>query len=111
MSNSVSRSKLKFLRDENVKKRLERFLLQHGFDVVTASKRTPDDELAQLSKFEKRVLITNDNDFIKFSKEDIFSVVWLRIPQEKPQLLLESFSKLLEANPKQMKTKYRNVLL
>lgn len=41
-------------------------------------------------------VITNDNDFAEFSKEDIFSVIWLRIPQDKPQLLIDSFSRLLK---------------
>ena len=104
MSNSASHSKLKFLRDENVKKRLEKFLIQQGFDVTIASKKTPDDKLAQLSKSEQRVLITNDNDFVELSEENIFSIVWLRIPQDKPESLILSFSKLLnEIKPEDFK--------
>jgi predicted nuclease of predicted toxin-antitoxin system len=100
MSNSVSPSKLKFLRDENVKRRLEIFLLQNGFDVITLSKKIPDEILAQTSKSEKRIIVTNDLDFTKFSGNEIFSVILLRIPQEKPESLIDSFSTLLKQKSK-----------
>ena len=98
MSNSASLS-VKFLRDENVKLRLEKFLKKQGFDIISKPKGLTNGKLASFSKSEKRVLITNDEDFASsehFSKEKIFSVVWLRIPQDKPERLLGSFLKLLE---------------
>ena len=103
MSLSRSHSELKFLRDENVKRRLEIFLISEGFDVTAALKRASDEEIAALSKSEKRVLVTNDVHFTNrflFSKDKIFSVVWLRIPQDKPEALLESFSILLKDKSK-----------
>ncbi|MBI2663569.1 DUF5615 family PIN-like protein [Candidatus Woesearchaeota archaeon] len=99
----ASRSKLKFLRDENVKKRLENFLISKGFDVINSSKRSSDEKLASISKSDKRVLVTNDTHFsdsFLFPKEKIFSVVLLRIPQDKPDALLKSFSKLLKSKSK-----------
>ena len=103
MSLSRSHSELKFLRDENVKRRLEVFLISEGFDVTAALKRASDEEIATLSKSEKRILVTNDVHFTNpflFSKDKIFSVVWLRIPQDKPEALLESFSILLKDKSK-----------
>lgn len=91
------------MRDENVKKRLENFLISKGFDVINSSKRSSDEKLASISKSDKRVLVTNDTHFsdsFLFPKEKIFSVVLLRIPQDKPDALLKSFSKLLKSKSK-----------
>ena len=93
---------LKFLLDENVKKELLKFLKQQGLDVVFKPKGLSNGELAEFSKSEQRVFVTNDWDFTdskQFPKEKIFSVVWLRIPQDKPEYLISSFSKLLRENP------------
>ncbi|MBI2661432.1 DUF5615 family PIN-like protein [Candidatus Woesearchaeota archaeon] len=103
MSLSRSHSELKFLRDENVKRGLEVFLISEGFDVTASLKRASDEEVAALSKSEKRILVTNDVHFTNpflFPKEKIFSVVWLRIPQDKPEALLGSFSILLKGKSK-----------
>ena len=99
MSLLTSHSKPKFLFDENVDKRLERFLKKQGVDVISKPKGLSNGKLAEFSRLEKRILVTNDDDFTNiehFPKEKSFSVVWLRIPQDKLQSLLESFSKLLK---------------
>src|SRR3989344_8742756 len=99
MSNLVSHLELKFLFDQNVDKRLERFLKKNGVNVTSKPRGLSDRELAGFSISEKRVLVTNDDDFInseQFFRESIFSVVWLRIRQDKPDLLIKSFSSLLE---------------
>lgn len=98
MSNSVFRS-VKFLSDENLDKRLEEFLKQQGINIVSKPKGLSNGKLAKFSKSEKRVLVTNDDDFTNsehFPKEKIFSVVWSKIPQDKLEILLKSFSKLLK---------------
>lgn len=98
MSNLPSPSP-KFLRDENVKKRLEVFLKTQGFDVLSKPKGLSNGKLAEFSKLEKRVFVTNDTDFSnleQLSSEKIFSVVWLRIPQDKPESLIPAFSRLLK---------------
>ena len=90
---------LKFLLDENAKKELFQFLKQQRFDVIFKPKGLSNGKLAELSKSEQRVFVTNDWDFTdKFlsNKEKIFSVIWLRIPQDKPEALLNSFSKLIK---------------
>ncbi|MBL7148215.1 MAG: DUF5615 family PIN-like protein [Nanoarchaeota archaeon] len=99
MSNSVSHSELKFLLDENVDIRLKRFLKSKGLNTTLKPKELSNGRLAEFSISEQRVLITNDSDFTDsklFPKEKVFSVVWLRIPQDKPELLIKSFSKLLK---------------
>jgi len=75
MSLLISPSKPKLLFDENVDTRLERFLKQQGVDVISKPKRLSNGKLAEFSKSEKRVLVTNDEDFLKFSKGEISSVV------------------------------------
>jgi len=97
------KKKLKFLLDENVKKELLGFLKQQGLDVVFKPKKLLNGILAEFSKSEQRVLVTNDKHFAdssKFPKEKIFSVIWLRIPQDKPEALLKSFFKLLKDKSK-----------
>ena len=96
MSLSTSQSKLKFLFDENVDERLKIFLEQKGVDVNSKPKGLSNGKLAEFSKSEQRVLVTNDEDFIEFNKDKIFSVVLLRIPQRKIKSLINSFSKLLK---------------
>lgn len=49
-----------------------------------------------MSVSEKRILITNDQDFIEYAKDEIFCVVWLRIPQNDLRSLLSTFQKLLK---------------
>ena len=109
MSNSVAPSKPKFLRDENVKRRLETFLKQQGFDIISKPKGLSNGKLAEFSKSEQRVFITNDWDFTDkflYNKGTMFSIVWLKIPQDKPEELLSSFSKLLkEIKPEDFKGK------
>ena len=100
MSLSISPSKLKFLFDENVDERLKRFLEKQGVDIILKPKGLSNGKLADFSKSEQRALVTNDDDFTEFSKEEIFSIVWLRIPQRKIESSINSFSELLKSNSK-----------
>lgn len=98
MSLPASPSKVKFLLDENVKRRLERFLVSRGFDVII-KRGVANGKLAGISKAENRVLVTNDDDFdnpLMYPREKVFSVVLLRIPQDEPKALIDSFSRMLE---------------
>lgn len=98
MSNSVFHS-IKFLADENVDKRLERFIKEQGIDILSKPKGLSNGKLASFSRSEKRVLITNDEDFANsehFSKEKVFSVLLLRIPQNKLESSMSAFSRLLK---------------
>jgi len=106
MSLLISPSKIKFLFDENVDKRLERFLKKEGVDVISKPKGLTNGKLAEFSKSEQRIFVTNDDDFLEFSNNEIFSLIWLRIPQRKIESLKHLFSKLLkETKPEEFKGK------
>ena len=55
---------MKFLADENVKRRLTRWLKVLGHDVLIAEKGVKNSNLFSLAKKEGRILITNDTDFL-----------------------------------------------
>lgn len=95
MSLSTRSRNHKFLLDENVRIELYRFLKKYNFDVKLAPKSATDSRLCEISKTEDRIVITNDEDFIEYTKNEVFSVVWLRIPQNNREALLTSFEKLL----------------
>ena len=85
----------KFLLDENVRVELAGFLKQKRFDVKLAAKSVPDIHNASISKKQRRILVTNDEDFTHYTSDEIFSVVWLRISQSDSHSLIASFEKLL----------------
>ena len=86
----------RFLLDENVRSELGRFLRSCAVDIKRAPPSTPDALIASLSKKEKRIVVTNDIDFCKYGKEEIFGLIWLRIPQNNPNALVMAFEKLLD---------------
>ena len=94
---SSSMSEHKFLLDENVHRKLGHFLTSEGYDVCLVPKGTKNGMLATKSKTEKRIFVTNDSDFSAYPKESIFCVIWLHIPQYKPEALIASFTKLLKS--------------
>lgn len=59
--------------------------------------------IAKLCLSESRTLITNDEDFSKMSADKIPGVVWLKIPQDDPQGLINAFSQLLDSAPSDLK--------
>lgn len=104
MSSSAFLKRARFLLDENVPKRLAGFLKRKGFDAVLAPKGVVNGKLAELSKSERRVLITNDSDFtdpVPFPKEKVFCVVWIRVAQSRPRALIAAFSLLLKNRNKE----------
>lgn len=91
MSSSVHKPKL--LLDENVRIELFRFLKENFFDVKKVKKGISDSSVIKISNSEKRVLITNDSDFLEptCAKEKVFSIIVLKIPQNKPNTLINLF--------------------
>src|SRR3989344_1383130 len=103
MPSLASPLKLRFLLDENVNRRLGGFLSAQGHHVAFASQGITNGKLAALSKSTKSILITNDSDFsdsLCYSRENVFSIIWLLIPQQKPDVLLTAFDKLLKEKQK-----------
>src|SRR3989344_5057276 len=87
--------KQKFLLDENVRAELEVFLRKIGAAFIIDHRGASDKVLAQLSKKQRLVLVTNDSDFADAARDEIFGVVLLRLPQKDARLLTENFGKLL----------------
>ena len=87
---------IRFLLDENVRIELTKLLAKREIDFATAKKSSGDKTLANISLAEGRVVVTNDTDFSEMYKGDVFGVVWLRLPQNDPVLLVEKFSALLD---------------
>lgn len=77
----MSLSKFKFLLDENVRIELFEYLQGLKIDAITAPKRTSNGKLADFSKKESRILVTNDMDFSEMTANKLFAVIWLRLPQ------------------------------
>ena len=95
MSSLTYPLKAKFLFDENVDKRLERFFKEQKIDIISKPKELSNGELAKFSKSEQRVFVTNDRDFAKLTKKEIFSVILLRIPQRKIESSIKIFAELI----------------
>jgi len=94
----MSLSDQKFLLDENVHARLLTSLERKDIAIEAVGKGEKDATIAQQTRKEQRVLITNDSDFIrpeKYGKGDIYAVVWLRIPQRDVESLTSSFEQFL----------------
>lgn len=90
----------KFLVDENVRHELFVFLKNEGFDTKITEKGASDAKLTGISLKEKRILVTNDNDFEICSKSEIFSVILLKIPQSDRGGLIKAFRRLIKKNVK-----------
>lgn len=86
----------KFLLDENVRIELYTFLTQKKFDVKLITKSSSDSQVVAISKKQRRILVTNDEDFMQYPGNEIFSVVWLKIAQYDGASLVISFEKLLK---------------
>ena len=96
----------RFLLDENVKVELAEFLSERGVDFKNAKKASEDRTLASISIAEGRSIVTNDSDFSKLCKGDVFGVVWLRLPQSNTALLIRLFGAMLDDN-----VRYANSLI
>lgn len=61
-------------------------------------KGLPDQKVASICKKENLVLVTNDSDFTDpelYTRDDLFSLVWLHISQSESHKIIVSFKKLL----------------
>ncbi len=91
---SLAPKPVSFLIDENVKRDLYH-LLRKNFNAKFVPKGVSDVKIAEISQSEKRVLVTNDTDFIDptvHPKSSLFAVIVLKIPQSNTKALLEAFS-------------------
>jgi len=79
---------------------LAKLLSERGIDFTDARRSSGDKTLATVSCAEKRIVVTNDTDFSEMCKGDVFGVVWLRLPQNDPELLIKEFSAMLAEKPR-----------
>ena len=84
----------RFLLDENVRIELADFLGARQIDFKKLPKSSPDRLIRSVSLKEKRIVVTNDQDFSFIPQGKIFSVIWLQIPQREAQTLLHCFKKI-----------------
>ena len=79
---------MKFLADENIEWPLVIQMRHWGYDVATIREIAPragDDKVLQLATGERRILLTNDNDFgsmVFHQKMTAYGVVLLRFSEE-----------------------------
>ena len=73
---------MRFLADENFRHDVIKFLISQGHDVKRLPKRTSDEIVAQSAHLEKRILLTNDSDFLatlKFPPHKFSGILVFRI--------------------------------
>lgn len=76
---------MKFLTDENLGRRIPRYLREAGYDVIPSHRGISDVEVLVLANKEERILITLDKDFgeLVFKEKLIYSgVIFLRLKDE-----------------------------
>jgi predicted nuclease of predicted toxin-antitoxin system len=99
----MSVSKLKFLVDVGVGKKVEEYLLVKGYDtkaVRSIDQSMPDQEIIRLAALEKRIVITMDKDFgelVYHSGMDHSGILLLRLEDatgsEKQQVIAKILTK------------------
>ena len=92
---------MRFLSDENVRKRLVKVLSEAGHDVKLAEKRIKNSALFILAEKESRILLTNDRDFLEANPGKSTGIIVLRVfPdtfENQKSALLRVFSKFKES--------------
>lgn len=100
---------IKFIADVNVEKVIVDYLLEEGYDVKWIPDyncEMLDEDLLEMAKVERRILITNDKDFgelIFLQKRLSIGIILIRIKGQKVEVKLKLMKKLLQ--------NYRNKLL
>ena len=97
----MSASKLKFLVDVGVGKKVEEYLLEKRYDtkaVRLLDPRMPDQEIIRLAALEKRIVITMDKDFgelVYHSRMDHCGILLLRLEDATGSEKLQVIAKIL----------------
>jgi len=85
----------RFLLDENVRVELDAFLTREGLTLRRLPKGAPDRSLCAVSREERLVIVTSDEDFASLPAGKVHAVVLLRIPQRDAGALLAAFGRLV----------------
>jgi predicted nuclease of predicted toxin-antitoxin system len=93
---------VKFLLDQDVYALTARFLVNTGYDIVTAREigmsRANDEEILKLAQKQQRILITRDRDYgnLVFVKSIGSGVIYLRILPQNISLVHQKLNRVLE---------------
>jgi hypothetical protein len=68
---------------------------QQKIDAKRLAKGSTDAAVAAVSRKERRVVVTNDEDFAGLPSRGVYGVIWLRIPQSDAPGLLDALERLL----------------
>jgi predicted nuclease of predicted toxin-antitoxin system len=105
----MSASKMKFLVDVGVGKKVEEYLLDKRYDTKTVrslDQRMPDQEIIRLAALEKRIVITMDKDFgelVYHSEMDHCGILLLRLEDATGSEKRQVIKKILENYADNMK--------
>jgi predicted nuclease of predicted toxin-antitoxin system len=108
----MSASKLKFLVDVGVGKKVEEYLLEKKYDtkaVRLLDPRMPDQEIIRLAALEKRIVITMDKDFgelVYHSGLDHCGILLLRLEDATGSEKLQVIAKILAKYADNMKNNF-----
>jgi len=103
---------LKFLIDENISPTIVAELKKLNYDVVHVReicKGCPDNEIINLAKKENRI-ITLNKDFGELFSQDI-TIILIRIKDQSPKCILETFIKFLKQNEGLLETKEKKLIV
>ncbi len=95
---------MKFLADENIPLKVVKKLREEGFDIISVTELSPgisDEESAEMSQNENRVLITFDKDFgrILFIEGlKVPGLILLRFPPKNIEYIYSRLKKVFESD-------------
>ncbi|MBI2463543.1 DUF5615 family PIN-like protein [Candidatus Peregrinibacteria bacterium] len=90
---------LKFLVDHNIPKSVSNFLKKQKYDVKLVKDVDPemsDDEVLQLAVKEKRIVVSNDKDFVNLSlKYDKINIILFDYLSQQADVRIKALSRVL----------------
>ena len=90
---------LRILCDENIPGAIVLFLKEKGWDVVRVEGGSPDPEIANQARREKRILLTFDSDFaniLTYPPGDYFGIVRLNISPPFIDIVIRAIKNMFE---------------
>jgi predicted nuclease of predicted toxin-antitoxin system len=89
---------MRFLIDENIRKEVIDFLKSGGHDALTVRPGSEDDEIAQIAKEDKRILLTHDqhfSDILTYPPEKYSGIIRIRIHPPSAPIIISALNDLL----------------
>lgn len=89
---------MRFLIDENIRKEVVDFLESGGHDVLKVKSGSEDDEIAQIAKETKRIILTHDRhfaDMLEYPPEEYSGIIRIRIHPPSASIIISALNDLL----------------